>query len=72
MDTIIADQIKSGSDRLDLSGSDIGEKGGGALADRLVEELPFVKHLILTGIRRTLFLLIPQPHLASFRRQRCR
>ena len=37
------------SEKLDLTGNNLGEKGGGALADRLNEELPFVKHLILTG-----------------------
>jgi Ran GTPase-activating protein (RanGAP) involved in mRNA processing and transport len=49
MDAIIEQANESKSDRLDLSGNQLGEKGGGALADRLNAELKFVKHLIMPG-----------------------
>ena len=49
VDEIIAKQTNLGSDTLDLRGNQLGERGGGALADRLLSELPGVKHIILSG-----------------------
>ena len=49
IDSIVQQIVTNRFERVDLTGNKLGEKGGGALGDRLNDEMSFVKHIILSG-----------------------
>jgi len=49
VDSIIERAQKISAETLNLRGNELGEKGGGALCDRLNEELPTVRNLVLAS-----------------------
>ena len=49
IDSVVQQIVTNRFERVDLTGNKLGEKGGGALGDRLNDEMSFVKHIILSG-----------------------